>query len=116
MANTDAMKESEKLRKNALNSKETLERNDWLTGKGLKITSLNVQGSLASRLADLEKTKVIYRNSDIICLQETGHLRALEGYICTDVGGGHNRGVAIFMKEGIAKKLIKTQKVSMESY
>ena len=117
-ANKDAMVEAAKLRQNALNMGEHM-MNDWVNTRGLKITSLNIQGALMSRLADLKRDNAIYRNSDIICLQEIGHLRArpaLEGYICTDVGDGHNRGVAIFMKEEIAKKLIKTQKVSMDSY
>ena len=87
-------------------------------GKGLKITSLNVQGSLSSRLADLEKTKAIYRNSDIICLQETGRLGApvLEGYICKHVGGGHKCGVAVFIKEEMAARLMKTDGVGKEFF
>ena len=69
--------------------------------KDLKIVSLNVQGSLQSRLADIEKDKSIMV-SDIICLQETGTSTVglgLEGYKCFNAGGGKNKGVAIYVKD-----------------
>ena len=107
-ANHKAMIEAEKLKNNALNIGDNL-NDEWLTGRGIKITALNIQGSLISRLPDLKGDKAIYKNSDIICLQETGEIGAplLEGYTCHHVGGGHNRGVAIFLKDEMAKKLIK---------
>ena len=117
-ANIKAMVEAERLKNNALNIEDNL-NDEWLTGRGLKMTSLNIQGSLMSRLPDLKGDKAIYVNSDIICLQETGETRAplLEGYTCHHVGGGHNRGVAIFLKDEMAKKLIKAPlKVNKEFY
>ena len=115
-ANRKAMVEAERLKKNALNIGDNLD-DEWLTGRELKITSLNIQGSLMSRLLDLKRDKDIYKNSDIICLQETGELRVpyifelrvplLAGYTCYHVECGHNRGVAIFLKHELAKKLTK---------
>ena len=104
-ANRKAIIEAERLKKNALNIGDNM-RDEWFTGTGLKITSLNIQGSLMSRLAHLKRDKDIYNTSDIICVQETGELRApqLQGYTCQHVGGGHNKGVAIFLKDEMAKK------------
>ena len=110
-ANTKAMVEAEKMKKNALN----LQEDDWIfTKRGLKITSLNIQGGLVSRLGHIERDKAIYPNSDIICLQETGPLGAmpvLDGYRCKLGGNGHHCGVAIFLKEEIARKLIRDPQV-----
>lgn len=109
-ANAKAIVEALKIKQSALN----LQKNDWINEKGLKITSLNIEGGLVSRLEDLERDKAIFKNSDIICLQETGPLRivpVLKGYTCKIGGNGHKCGVAIFLKEDIAKKLTKEPKV-----
>lgn len=115
-ANAKAMVEAEKMKKNAIN----LQEDDWIfTKRGLKITSLNIQGGLVSRLVDIERDKAIYPNSDIICLQETGPLRAmpvLNGYVCKVGGNEHHRGVAIFLKEETARKLIKEPQVMEKQY
>ena len=117
-ANDSAMAEAEKMRQNALNTGEN-RNDDWLSGKGLKITSLNIQGGLMSRLSDLKKASAIYKNSDIICLQEIGQAAApvLDGYTCQLAGSGNNRGVAVFMKDERATKMIKRPaKIIKESY
>ena len=117
-ANEEAIAESEKMKQNALNTGEN-RKDDWLSGKGLKITSLNVQGGLMSRLSDLKKDSAIYHNSDIICLQEIGQATApvLDGYTCELVGSGHNRGVAVFMKDELANKMTrKPSKINKDSY
>ena len=110
-ANAKAMVEADEMRKNALN----LQEDDWIFRRtGLKITSLNVQGGLMSRLEDIKVDEAIYPNSDIICLQETGPLGSkpfLEGYICKLGGNGHHCGVAVFIKEEIARRLIKEPQV-----
>ena len=105
-ANKTAMMEAKKMSEKALNHNI----DESIFKKGLKIASLNVQGGLVSRLADLEADKSIYKNCDIICLQETGPLKSkpnLEGYICEHGGNGHKRGVAILMKEEMAKQMTK---------
>ena len=105
-ANKKAIEEAKKMSQNALNHKI----DEYMSMKGIKIASLNVQGGLVSRLADLEADKSIYKTCDIICLQETGTLKSkpkLEGYICEHGGNGHKRGVAILMKEDIAKQMKK---------
>ena len=46
--------------------------------------------------------------SDIICLQETGittERQELERYTCYNSGGGKNKGVAIYLKEGMKKDI-----------
>ena len=64
---------------------------------------MNVQGSLQSRLADLRRDKSIIAG-DIICLQEidTSATRMeMEGYTYIDVGARRNKGVAIYIKDGM---------------
>ena len=105
-ANKKAMVEAKKMSQKALNHKI----DEFVSKRGLKIASLNVQGGLVSRLADLEADDFIYKTCDIICLQETGPLKSkpkLDGYICEHGGNGHKRGVAIFMKEDMAKQMTK---------
>lgn len=117
-ANKKAMMEAEIISQNSLNKTE-----DFLTKlpkPGIKIASLNVQGGLMSRLADLEKDDAIYKNCDIICLQETGPLTSkprLEGYTCVHGGSGHKKGVAVFSKESMAGQMTKKPlAVSKDSY
>ena len=102
--NEEAYKEALKLKRKALNNPENLKRDNWLYIKtGLKIVSLNVQGSLQSRLAHLRKDKSIMV-SDIICVQETGlasGIPNLGGYTCYQGGGGKNKGVAIYLRVGM---------------
>ena len=104
--NEEAQKEALKLQKNALNNPRNLKEIDWLYMETrLKIVSLNVQGSLQSRLTRLRKDKSIMV-SDVICLQETGPVSVnLEGYTCFHVGGGKNKGVAIYLKNGMTKSI-----------
>ena len=113
-----ALQEAEKISQKALNNTKC--KNDhWLSKTGLKIASLNIQGSLQSRLEDLENDKTIYGLSDIICLQEIGHSQeepVLEGYTCCTAGKGKNRGVAIFVRQEIAKNLKKPLPVSDEFF
>ena len=115
-ANAEALEEALKLKKKALNNPKNRNKNAWLKKGGLKIVSLNVQGSLQSRLSDLKKDKTIYMVSDILCLQETGPCTGrleLEGYSCINAGGGKNKGVAIYMKDGM-KKDVKEQPKCIE--
>ena len=103
-ANGKAMVEANIMAEHALNH----QKDDFLTEKGFKIASINVQGGLVSRIADLEADTAIYKNCDIICLQEIGPLKSevkLEGYACEHSGNGHNRGVAIFLKEEMARQM-----------
>ena len=105
-ANGKAMVEAQKITQYSLNNKT----DDFLTDEGLKIASINVQGGLVSRLADLEADKAVYKNCDIICLQETGPLKSkpkLEGYICEHGGSGHKRGVAMLLKEKMTRQMTK---------
>ena len=116
--NDQALEEAEKISQKALNNIVN-ENHDWLHSKFLKITSLNIQGSLTSRLPDLQRDKMIHGTSDIICLQEIGNaqeLPALEGYTCCTVGDGKNKGVAIFVKNEIAKDLRKPQTLNNDSF
>ena len=109
--NEEALKEAQKLKANALNNEENKKKDPWLSTKFLKIASLNVQGSLQSRLADLKNDSTIYKVSDIICLQETGQCTGeleLDGYSFISAGGGKNKGVAIYIKNG-RKKDVKDQ-------
>ena len=97
----DALAEAEKISNNALNNEENRRRDDWLTKKCLKVTSLNIQGSLNSRLEDLKADPTIYMISDIICLQEVGDMKSnleLPGYSCYSSVVGHKQGVAVFVK------------------
>ena len=103
--NEEALKEAEKLKRNALNSSQNRKKNEWFNKKGLKITSLNVQGSLQSRLADLKNDKSLMV-SDIICLQETGTsntISELSGFTTISAGGGKNKGVTVYIKDGMRK-------------
>ena len=71
----------------------------------LKVASLNVQGSLCSRLQHLRKDKSIMV-SDIICLQETGLASGalnLDGYTGFHGAGGKNKGVSIYLRNTVAK-------------
>ena len=105
-SNEEAYKEAKKLKKNALNNPENLKKNDWLHMKTrLKVASLNVQGSLCSRLQHLRKDKSIMV-SDIICLQETGLASGalnLDGYTGFHGAGGKNKGVSIYLRNTVAK-------------
>ena len=102
--NEEAKEEALKLRIKALNNPENLRKNEWLYLRTpLKIVSLNVQGSLQSRLADLKKDKSIMAG-DIICLQEIGTSATsleIEGYMYINAGAGRNKGVAIYIKDGM---------------
>ena len=106
--NEEAKEEALKLKRSALNNPRHLKRNEWLCMKTrLKIVSLNVQGSLQSRIADLKKDRQVMAG-DIICLQETGTCAArldLDGYTYINAGAGRNKGVAIFMKDGLKKEV-----------
>ena len=98
----DALAEAEKISNNALNNDENRRKDDWLSKKCLKIVSLNVQGSLQSRIADLKADPTIYMISDIICIQEVGKISAnpeLPGYSFFSSVVGHNQGVAVFLKD-----------------
>ena len=51
---------------------------------------------------------MIHKNADIICLQETGHCTRkldLDGYSFRSAGGGKNKGVAIYVKNGMEKEV-----------
>ena len=51
---------------------------------------------------------MIHKNADIICLQETGHCIGkldLDGYSFRSAGGGKNKGVAIYVKNGMEKEV-----------
>ena len=104
--NEDAKEEAQKLKISALNNPQNLKNNEWLYMKTrLKVVSLNVQGSLQSRLADLKRDKSIMA-SDIVCLQEIGTSATrleLEGYTYINAGAGKNKGVAIYIKDGMKK-------------
>ena len=104
--NEEAKEEALKLQIRACNNPHNLKNNDWLCKKArLKIISLNVQGSLHSRLDDLKKDKSIMAG-DIICTQETGTSRTrldLEGYTYINAGSGKNKGVAVYIKDGFMK-------------
>ena len=68
---------------------------------------MNVQGSLQSRLADLKKDKSIMAG-DIICLQEIGTSVTsleIEGYMYINAGAGRNKGVAIYIRDGMKKDI-----------
>ena len=102
--NEEAKEEALKLKISAMNNPDNLKNNEWLyMMAGLKIVSLNVQGSLQSRLADLRRDKSIIAG-DIICLQEidTSATRMeMEGYTYIDAGARRNKGVAIYIKDGM---------------
>ena len=101
-----AKEEALTLKIRAINSPHNLKNNQWLNMKAqLKIVSLNVQGSLQSRLADLKKDKSIMVGN-VICLQEIGTTatrQELDGYTYIDAGAGRNKGVAICIKDGMKK-------------
>ena len=104
----EALKEAEIISKIALNNEENKMKDPWLSSKCLKIVSLNVQGSLQSRILDIEIDPTIYNVSDIICVQETGAPTGrvnLLGYSCIQAGGGKNKGVAIYVKNAMAKDI-----------
>ena len=106
--NEDALRETQRLKAKALNNYENKKRDPWLSSECLKIVSLNVQGSLQTRLEDLESDKMIHKNADIICLQETGHCTRkldLDGYSFLSAGGGKNKGVAIYVKNRIEEEV-----------
>ena len=109
--NEEAKEEALELKKRARNNPHNLNNNEWLYKKArLKIVSLNVQGSLQTRLADLKKDKSIIAG-DIICLQEIGtsaRRLELEGYTYIDAGAGRNKGVAIYIKDGMKKDVKET--------
>ena len=106
----EALNEAAKISKMALNTEENMMKDHWLSAKCLKIVSLNVQGSLQTRLVDLEIDPSIYGVADIICVQETGvsNMRdSLAGYSCWRAGGGKNKGVAIYVKDSMARGITK---------
>ena len=106
-ANVKAMEEANKMKQNSLNNPKNKKDNE----EGLKITSLNIEGSLQSRLKYLKLDKEIYRKCDIICVQETGPIGPglnLEGYTLRHCGGAHKRGVAVFLRDVIEKKIRKS--------
>ena len=113
MTNEEAHKEAMKLKAKALNNPENLRKNHWLHMKTeLKVTSLNVQGSLKSRLLHLRKDKSIMV-SDIICLQETGQTSEalnLNGYTGFHGGGAKNKGVSIYVRDGMTRHILEPQK------
>ena len=102
--NKDAKKEALRLKETALNNPKNMKSNNWLCkDTGLKIVSLNVQGSLQSRIEDLRQDNSIMAG-DIICLQETGTSATrpeLEGYTFFNAGAGKNKGVAIYMRDEV---------------
>ena len=105
-----ALAEAEKISKLALNNEENKTKDPWLSKKCIKIVSLNIQGSLQSRLSDLQRDETIYRVSDIICLQETGTSPStlpLNGYSCFRAGEGNHKGVAVYVKEDMARGIKK---------
>ena len=117
--NEEALAEAEKISQNDMSSIKNLEKDDWLSKKCLKITSLNIQGSLQSRLADLDRDRTINGISDIICLQEIGtttEVPPLNGYTCCTTGGDKNKGVAIFVRNDLAKGLRKPVSVCSELF
>ena len=117
--NENALKETENMRRNDLNSEENKKKDQWLSSKCPKIVSLNVQGSLQSRLPDLEADKTIYKVSDVICLQETGasgERMVLDGYSSISAGGGHKRGVTVFVKSSIAKGVKEEPEIMTDDF
>ena len=104
----DALEEAEKISKNALNNEENRMKDDWLSKNCIKVTSLNVQGSLQSRLADLQADPTIYLISDIICVQEVGITSStpeLPGYSFYSSVVGLNQGVAVFVKNELVLEM-----------
>ena len=117
--NKSALEETEKMRRMDLNSEENKKRDQWLSNECPKIVSLNVQGSLQSRLLDLKADKTIYGVSDIMCLQEIGVARerpVLEGYSHISAGEGHKRGVGVFVKNSIAKGVKEQPETMTDDY
>ena len=55
--------------------------------------------------------------SDIICLQETGTVTPrLPGYSCFTAGGGNNKGVAVYVKDGMARSMKEQPEGVIDDY